>query len=253
VVENAAERGAKQSTPIQILQRVSEKVTMPEPVESGGLATIDAEGSDPRADSTLVQHVQVVQPLVESGVGPAADGTLENKLLDGGGYVEISLSADSQLGDQVDAALEAHSLFSGQAQVPPANSSGSLFELSDEPHSPLESYAGHNCDLQLVQRASVPLATEEVAAERQALGRMKAFCSRILKALAPPLLQEVESASTLRADAEPFTPRRSSRFSASSSAWATGKASRKASATESALLKALGINVEGLAAKAEVI
>jgi hypothetical protein len=72
-----------------------------------------------------VQHVQVVQPLVESGVGPAADSTLENKLLDGGGYVEISLSADSQLGDQVDAALEAHSLFSGQAQVPLANSSGS--------------------------------------------------------------------------------------------------------------------------------
>jgi hypothetical protein len=82
---------------------------------------------------------------------------------------------------------------------------------------------------------------------------MKAFCSRILKALAPPLLQEVESASTLRADAEPFTPRRSSRFSASSSARATGKASRKASAAESALLKALGINVEDLAAKAEVI
>jgi hypothetical protein len=84
-VENDAERGANQSALIQILQwDISEKDTMPEPIESGGMATIEAEGSDPRADTTLVQHVLVVQPLVESGAGPAADGTLESKLQDGG-------------------------------------------------------------------------------------------------------------------------------------------------------------------------
>jgi hypothetical protein len=61
--------------------------------------------------------------------------------------------------------------------------------LEGEPHSPLESYAGHNFDMQLVHKIR---NTEEVgdlkAAEKQALAHMKEFCSCILKTLAPPLL-----------------------------------------------------------------
>ena len=44
------------------------------------------------------------------------------------------------------------------------------------------------------------------------MARMKSFCASILKKLAPPLLREVEAASTLRPEAEPFTPRRSCRL-----------------------------------------
>jgi hypothetical protein len=78
--------------------------------------------------------------------------------------------------------------------------------------------------------------------EAIAMGRMKAFCARILKALAPPLLREVQAASTLRPEAEAFTPRRSTRgHGGAAPAVTSGKQPRRASAAETALLKALGI------------
>jgi hypothetical protein len=46
------------------------------------------------------------------------------------------------------------------------------------------------------------------------LARVRSFCSSILKTLAPPLLSEFERTTGLRADAEPFTPRRVNRRSA---------------------------------------
>jgi hypothetical protein len=100
--------------------------------------------------------------------------------------------------------------------------------------APLESYAGHNLDMELVQKIPEPINGDMTAAEKLATMRMKELCARILKSLAPPLLREVESMSSLRAAAEPFTPRRSSRFSTPASR--PGKATRKASAAESALL-----------------
>jgi hypothetical protein len=49
---------------------------------------------------------------------------------------------------------------------------------------------------------------EEVVSERERehleLARVRTFCSSILKALAPPLLQEFEKATGLRADAGTF-------------------------------------------------
>jgi hypothetical protein len=79
------------------------------------------------------------------------------------------------------------------------------------------------------------------------LACIKAFCASIIKTLAPPLLREVESMSRLRADAEPFTPRRVTRRATSASVSAVGKQAKKASTAETVLLKALGITPADLA------
>ncbi|KAK1694840.1 hypothetical protein QYE76_011537 [Lolium multiflorum] len=76
------------------------------------------------------------------------------------------------------------------------------------------------------------------------LARIKRFCSSILKTLAPPLLSEFERASGLRADAEPFTPKRVTRRSVAERA---GTQAKMASAAESTLLKALGFCPENFA------
>jgi hypothetical protein len=85
--------------------------------------------------------------------------------------------------------------------------------------------------------------------------RIKAFCAHILRTLAPPLLREVESANKLRADAEPFTPRRVTRRSSSATTAtpvpASAKPTRKASVAETVLLKALGFTAFDLAATDE--
>jgi hypothetical protein len=77
------------------------------------------------------------------------------------------------------------------------------------------------------------------------------FCSQILKILAPPLLQEVESAASLHASAEPFTPRRSTRFSTPTRP--PSKQVKKASVAENALLKVLGLRAENLSAGKDAI
>ena len=66
--------------------------------------------------------------------------------------------------------------------------------------------------------------------------KLKAFCVNIVKKLAPPLLKEVQ-ASTLQLDAEPFTPRRTTRATKK----AGGAASSKATPAENVLLRALGL------------
>jgi hypothetical protein len=98
-----------------------------------------------------------------------------------------------------------------------------------------------------VTEEDVPeVGSEETAAElalqqeRLALCRIKTFCASILKKLAPPLLREVESSSSLRAEAQPFTPRRLTR-SAAMTVLEKEKKAPKASAAETVLLKALGI------------
>jgi hypothetical protein len=124
--------------------------------------------------------------------------------------------------------------------------------LEGEPHSPLESYAGRNFDMQLLCKICSPGEDGGLkAGEKQALARMKEFCSCILKTLAPPLMREVESASMLHLEAEPFTPRRSLRLS--TLAPAGSRTSRKASAAETALLKALGVSPDQLTTDDEAI
>jgi hypothetical protein len=138
-------------------------------------------------------------------------------------------------------------------EMPPAQVSAQNSENTDDlqsvAHSPLESYAGHNVDLQLVQKIRVDEVGGVKMAEKLALVRMKDFCSRLLKSLAPPLLWEVES--SLRAKAEPFTPDRSSRNSATLKT--LGKSSKQASAAETALLKALGVSPTNLTADEDAI
>jgi hypothetical protein len=82
------------------------------------------------------------------------------------------------------------------------------------------------------------------------LTRMKDFCSRILKTLAPPLLRKVESTLALRVDVEPYTPRCSTRLSTLSK---PARSMKKASAAEKALLKALGVAPENHTVEDDVV
>jgi hypothetical protein len=77
------------------------------------------------------------------------------------------------------------------------------------------------------------------------LARVKTLCASILKALAPPLMHELERTTGLSADAEPFTPKRVTRRSAAA---LVGTQVKMASAAESSLLKALGFCPENLLA-----
>jgi hypothetical protein len=71
--------------------------------------------------------------------------------------------------------------------------------------------------------------------------------------LAPPLLHEIESSRKLSAEAEPYTPRRITRRAAAAPVVAHSRQIKKATAAETALLKALGITPEGLSASDEDI
>jgi hypothetical protein len=83
-----------------------------------------------------------------------------------------------------------------------------------------------------------------------ALNRIKLFCAKILKTLAPPLLKETDVARKL-AESEPCTPRRITRSSGASSAMSCDKPLKKASVAEMVLLKALGITPTDLAVNDE--
>jgi hypothetical protein len=108
--------------------------------------------------------------------------------------------------------------------------------------APQEDHVGPNEELQLVKVQQIPDSLPMKEGEAIAMGIMKAFCTRILKALAPPLLREVQATSTLRPEAEAFTPRRSTRGHGGATPVVTsGKQPRRASTAETALLKALGI------------
>jgi hypothetical protein len=87
--------------------------------------------------------------------------------------------------------------------------------------------------------------------EDQSFARIKSFCAKILKTLAPPLFSEIESTSQLSTAAVPFTPRRVTRHSAAMGAASTPKLSKKASQAETVLLKALGITPSELAVNEE--
>jgi hypothetical protein len=79
-----------------------------------------------------------------------------------------------------------------------------------------------------------------------ALIKIKMFCAKILKTLAPPLLKEIEVARKL-VEVEPCTPKRVTRRSGASSAVSCDNPLKKASAAETVLLKALGITPSDLA------
>jgi hypothetical protein len=92
----------------------------------------------------------------------------------------------------------------------------------------LHSHAGPDRNMQLVQE------------EPAAFSRIRSFCSKLIKQLAPPLLREYEIASKLRGDAVLCTPRRITRNN--SAGLPPAKQSKKASAVENVLMKALGLS-----------
>jgi hypothetical protein len=123
-----------------------------------------------------------------------------------------------------------------------------------------QAYTGPNSAMQLVRKEVQLREAQQVVAqqeqvgdanlehERQELAKVRAFCASILKSLAPPLLHEIEKATKLRAEGEPFTPKRVTRRTVATGATTQVK---KASTAENALLKALGICPENLSASDE--
>jgi 2C-methyl-D-erythritol 2,4-cyclodiphosphate synthase len=102
----------------------------------------------------------------------------------------------------------------------------------------------------LDRRLRVDIASQEDAA----LGKMRHFCAAILKKLAPPLLKEIESSALLRHDVGLVTPRRVTRANAGVPACGTApRRSKKVSAAEAVLLKALGISQSDLEVNEEAI
>jgi hypothetical protein len=81
-------------------------------------------------------------------------------------------------------------------------------------------------------------------AEIVATEKLRSFCAKIIKTLAPPILKEIEMATKARSETEPFTPKRFTRASLAHPSSAT--ASKKASTAETILLKALGIAPDNL-------
>ena len=84
--------------------------------------------------------------------------------------------------------------------------------------------------------------------EAIAYGRLKAFYTNIMKKLAPPLRKEVE-ASSLRPDAEPFTPKRTMRASKRNAAAST----TKAKPAENVLLHTLGLVPDDMVPNEEAV
>ncbi|CAM0957701.1 unnamed protein product [Alopecurus aequalis] len=77
------------------------------------------------------------------------------------------------------------------------------------------------------------------------LPRSRPSARAFLKALASPLLKEIDAANKLRAEAEPFTPKRVTRSVLASATFAAPKV-KKGSAAESVLMRALGITPDEL-------
>ena len=88
-----------------------------------------------------------------------------------------------------------------------------------------------------IQRRKENLSAKEIAA----LGNIKEFCAGLLKKLAPPLLKEFEGLRGVKSGQDPFTPRCTTRSICASSSRKT-----KASATETVLLRTLGLDYDDL-------
>ncbi|KAK1663152.1 hypothetical protein QYE76_051311 [Lolium multiflorum] len=207
--------------------------------DSGSWATTGAE-SDPTA---VREDVPVKSSVVEGHVESA------ERL----GFIQISISGSAFERDKRRLEDTADSV----------DSIACLEEDSPVLGSPCMSYTGPNSNMQMVPRLegeharpevdnTTELSREEASAghrerngmsesETIAFAKIKAFCANILKTLAPPLLKEVQGATRLCAEAEPFTPRRLTRRSAAIATGASTTRARKASAGETVLLHTLGI------------
>ncbi|KAK1627677.1 hypothetical protein QYE76_001992 [Lolium multiflorum] len=213
-------------------------------LEEGTTWNVDTKGS-----STPVDLEQTM--LSSPGSSVASSSGTCNGCSEREGYVQISISTSKRSASLDPPGPDVECL------------GGSLSFESDPVGSPCKSFTGPNSAMQMVPHTAptqMTIATVQEAVgdpgveettlqqERMALNRIKMFCTAILKKLAPPLLREVEATSGLRADVEPFTPRRITRRAA---AIAGGMHAKKASSAETVQLKALGIYPEELAVNEE--
>ncbi|KAK1645617.1 hypothetical protein QYE76_063422 [Lolium multiflorum] len=213
-------------------------------------------------EGLLIGEVDALSPSlssVGSRVGPAVEqcqgGPDEKGLplgsdVHGGSYFAVSVSIPERIGSRAQPCMVERELFSATG------------DRGGE-DSPSLSYTGPNSSMQMVPRVAGQGREKEQEGvqevqdqqvsdnrelDRQELARVRGFCASILKTLAPPLLQEIERASKLRAEAEPFTPKRVTRRTVAAN---TATQVKKASAAENALLKALGICPENLSVREE--
>jgi hypothetical protein len=124
------------------------------------------------------------------GAGAALQSNAEVATVPAQTYFEVSLSEGYEAGrvDNAPHPVESCDSSLGLSRRAEEDDVDSLNKMMFDP---LESHAGPNEQMQLVQvetiQDQIPLKDAEVIA----MGRMRAFYARILKALAPPLLREV--------------------------------------------------------------
>ncbi|KAK1694687.1 hypothetical protein QYE76_011384 [Lolium multiflorum] len=253
------ERDTKVDDVHPVLQVVQGPTLVAEEVLSGGVQDVEPSVQESHVAAMQREQVGTCQldltdscSTADSGTAPVEEksdailGVDEDRRLGGAGnlegYIQISLSTPE--GEKAQAPLRPSPTQVYLETVWPVVGleKTAVSEETRDP-SPVPSYTGPNSAMQLVQRDPVAAGGGMKDSEIVALGRMKAFCARILKALAPPLLREVQATSALRSEAEPFTPRRCTRSSAAAvtPVAPVAKQSRKATAAETVLLKALGI------------
>ncbi|KAK1627362.1 hypothetical protein QYE76_001677 [Lolium multiflorum] len=150
-------------------------------------------GKLPEKEPTVQGSEDLVGIFAPVGAGPVTEGASCDKE-DGDSAVSCGDSAGIQIPD-----LEPGAGPTVQTQPSEEGGLASNFEREAAPGelrgpSPLELGSDMQMILAEVPPAAVPMKEAEVVA----LGRMKVFCARILKTLAPPLLREVQAASVLR-------------------------------------------------------
>uniref|UniRef100_A0ACD5UR14 Uncharacterized protein n=1 Tax=Avena sativa TaxID=4498 RepID=A0ACD5UR14_AVESA len=228
----------------QFLEVVAESAMVQKEMGTGLENTANLAQDLQLEPSVVVQRTEPAamedgQALTEEGLDGSLEAAGSPVQLMQGDFFQVSLSADASAGERPGSPVTPTSKTQEHGSWP-------TNEMMGSPISPLESFSQADSEMQFVRKHGNVVERDLSAGEKMALAKMKEFCSRILKALAPPLLKEVERTSSLRPSAEPFTPRRSGRVS--NSAKTTGKLPQKATAAESALLKALGITASDLTA-----
>jgi hypothetical protein len=268
---NDQEKAEKRKGPVVVEELVpldAEHVAVLEPVdaEAGHAADQvlweDAPESLPGADPEPVMLACVGQCMERDKVIPspsvssvgstdrsltneleeACDREVESDPVHAGEYMMISVSGHrSARVERRDSPESCSSLEDSQAQMS-FTGPNSLMQLVPRGLAHQNVHEQSPSEVRLEQASEVVAADTEK--EKLELARVKSLCSSLLKAIAPPLLHEYEKTTGLRADTEPFTPKRLTRRSTAALA---GTHVMMASAAESSLLKALGFCPENLA------
>jgi hypothetical protein len=213
-----------------------------EEVNTGLTGAMDSshECQLPRGDSQPLEQVESESGCADQvqnkddSLGSQADGGQQGAPLadpvvaNGQKYFQVSLSdgISMQIVPRPSSSSLLDDAISGWS-----GSASSVGEPLVSLHGPDEEFRGRIMGLE--ERAAVALQ------EEASLSKMRRFCASILKKLAPPLLKEIESSIVARSQVVTTPPRRITRATGATPA---PRASKKVSAAESMLLKALGIS-----------